>query len=69
MGSLYKNCPFRKGSCRKDCALYDKESTSGCAILAISKTLEYIGVDLYELKGKLISISDRNRRQAAENEI
>ena len=51
-GSIYKKCPFKKGYCNKDCALYNDESVSGCVFLHIDHSInQNYDLIFHELSG------------------
>ena len=67
MGSLYKRCPFRKTCCSKDCALYNEQSSKGCAILDMSEHIDFVGekiTTLLKAQERIISILDKDTAAA-----
>lgn len=49
ISSIYKRCPFKKGCCTEDCALYIDDSHNGCVFLASYVMLGLIGEDAWYL--------------------
>ena len=61
MGSLYKECPFKKRSCDISCALFTKDGLDGCTFLEIKKSLDYISNDLFYVKDCLkVALTKKN---------
>lgn len=63
MGSLYKRCPFKKGYCNKDCAIYDERSVKGCAFLSLSEAIDFVGeqvTTILKAQERIIAILEKD---------